>query len=83
MTKSIVLFFIAKSGLKRVYLVCLTLFTTQSLNWTANLQMLGPSYAITLAQEKRKILSKVLILLHIWTQNKVLLFKHKVQMFTF
>lgn len=82
MTKSFVLFFITKSGLKHVCLVCLTLSTTQSLNWMVDLWMFRPSYAITLFREKRKILCRVLILLYIWTQNKVLLFKPKVQMFT-
>lgn len=82
MTKSIVLFFITKSGLQHVHLVCLMLSSTKSLNWMVSLWMFRPSYAITLVQEKRKILCRVLSLLYIWTQNKVLLFKHKVQMFT-
>lgn len=81
-TKSDVLFFITKSVLKHVPLISLTLSTTQSLNWMVSLWKFIPSDAITLVQEKSKILCRLLILLYIWTQNKVLLFKHKVKMFT-
>lgn len=81
MTESIVTFCLAESGLKHVHLACLALFATQSLNWMVSLWMFKPSFAITLVQEKRKI-CRVLILLYVWTQSKVLLFKHKVQMFT-
>lgn len=80
MTRSIVTFRLAKSGLKHAHLVCLALSATQSLSWMVNLWVFKPSYAITLVQEKRKILCR--ILLYVWAQSKVLLFKHKVQIFT-
>lgn len=69
MTKSIVTFCLAKSGLKHVRLVCLALSATQSLSWMVSLWMCKPSHVIIFVWEKRKMLCRVLIPHYIWTQS--------------